>query len=205
MTPDIHSYSLIIKEGIFARIKQLPIFESVKRFASSPMRQIQPEHIPYLGCYLSDEQMLPDGDPNAAEPRFIHNVKVSFSVVIQNNIPDAAEENLDAAHWAIMNYLTRQDWHRFPMPKPFPPVEIEGIAKGSRQHIFGNATKDNETPYAELRMDLTVKHRTSFRPVITDDLDSIHVLVAYPWPYDPNAEEPFLVVYDLKTQAWRRQ
>jgi hypothetical protein len=199
VTPDKHSYSLIIKNEILARLKLVPTFASIKKFATSPMRQIQAEHIPYLGCYLLEELLEPDGDGNAGEPRFTHAVKIGFTVVIENNNPDVAEQNLDAAHWAIMNLLHDPRWHVFKMPPPFKPVRIESITKGTRKHIYGNASKDNETPVAELQMDLTYRHRTRFEPIITDTLDSIHEVVAYPWPYDPLANEPFLVVYDFET------
>jgi len=53
-----------------------------------------------------------------------------------------------------------------------------------------------------LQMDLTIVHRTEFPPIVKDDLNRIHVTVAYPWPYDPNLEEPFTVENDLLAQGY---
>jgi hypothetical protein len=96
-----------------------------------------------------------------------------------------------------MNLLTNPMWHTFPMPSPFPAVEIESVTRGSRRHAFGNSGQNNETPFAELQMDLTIMFRTGFPPVITDTLDTVHVTVAYPWPFDPGANDPFTIQYDL--------
>jgi hypothetical protein len=202
LTPNIYSYSFIIRDGILQRIKQVPTFASVKKFSTTVANRIQPaDQIPYFGCYLIDEQLTPDGDANAGEPRFLHTVKIGFSVVIANNDAEAAEASLDSAHWALMNLLTNPAWHRFVVPG-YEPIHIEGITRGSRKHIFGNAANTNETPLAELRMDLTFTHRTSFRPGPFDDLKSMHVTVAYPWPYDPGAyDPPFTVEYQFPIQG----
>jgi len=197
-TPDLHSYSYIIRDGWLQRIKAVPTFRSIKKFGTAKMYQIQKEQLPFLAVYLVDEQMRPDGDPNAGEPRFISEVRFGFSVMLENVNDSLAEDNLDSAYWTLMNLLTNPHWHRFDMPAPWKPVYIEGITRGSRRHVFGNAGKTNETPVAELQFDMTFRHREGFPPGPFDDLNRIHVTVAYPWPYDPGANvPPFLVQYDL--------
>ena len=202
LTPATNSYSYIIRDQILERMKTIPTFSSVKKFSRNKMKgPIQNENLPYLGCFLMDETMTPDGDSNAGAPKFIHMLRIGFLVVIQCNDNDLAEQNLDVAHWAIMGYLHRQDWFRFPMPAPYPPIDIEGVEKGSRRHSFGNAGLNNEMPIAELMMDLTLKYRTYFEPYVPDDLKSIHVTVAPTWPYDPKAYvPPFTVEYDLESE-----
>ena len=111
-----------------------------------------------------------------------------------------ALQNLDSAHWTIMNLLRNERWSKFPANGAWndqQPVRIEAVTRGSRKHIFGNRMINHDTPTAELQMDLTVTHRTSFPPIIPDTLNMIHVTVAYPWPYDPNLNEPFTVQYNL--------
>ncbi|HMF27132.1 MAG TPA: hypothetical protein VKE42_00080, partial [Candidatus Cybelea sp.] len=81
--------------------------------------------------------------------------------------------------------------------KKHEAIHIEAVTRGSRKYVFGNRLSNVETPVAELQMDLTLVHRTSFPPFIPDTLNRIHVTVAYPWPYDPNVNEPFTVQYDL--------
>jgi len=197
-TPDLHSYAYIIRAGWIDRIKAVPTFQSIKRFGLTKMNRVQPEHIPYLGCYLIDEQLRPIGDPNAGEPRFYSEMKVGFSVMIENSNDEVAEDNLDSCYWTMMNLLTNPGWHRFKLPPPWDPVHIEGIVRGSRRHVFGNTALNNETRIAELQFDLTFKQGFAFEPGPFVDLNRIHVTVAYPWPYDPNANQPpFVVQYDL--------
>ena len=201
---DLNSPSYIIANGILGRLKAVPTFQSVRRWSVGPfMRvqsQLQADQIPFVGVYLMEETMGPDGDANHAEPRFLHTVKLGFSVIITAPNETVALQNLDSAHWTIMNLLTNERWAKFPADGAWnnqEPIRIESVTRGARKHVFGNRMINNDTPTAELQMDLTVCHRTSFPPIIPDTLNTIHVLVAYPWPYDPNLYEEFTVQYDL--------
>jgi hypothetical protein len=200
LTPDKSSFSYIMRDGILARLKETQIFGSVVKWSRNKMKgPIQLENIPYFGCYLIEEFLSADGDSNAGAPKFVHLLRLGFSVIIISNDNDVAEWNLDQAHWAIMNYLHRQDWFRFPMPVGIKAVDIEGVEKGVRKHVFGNRASNNETPIAELQMDLTIKYRTYFEPYVPDDFDTMHVTVAPTWPYDPGAYvPPFTIQYDLQ-------
>jgi hypothetical protein len=203
-TPETNSFSYIIREGILERLKASPTFSSVAKFSRNRIKgPVQRSYLPYLGCYILEETLTTDGDPNAGAPKFTHHLKLGFSVIIQCLDDEAAERNLDTAHWAIMNYLHRADWHRFPMPPGIKNVDIEGIEKGLRKHIFGNASLNNETPIAELQMDLTFKYRSYFEPYIYDHFDTLGVTVAPHWPYDPGAYVPeFKTEYDLNPDGW---
>jgi hypothetical protein len=202
LTPDLHSYSYIIRDGILQRIKAVPTFQSIKKFGTTKMSRVQLDQIPFLGCYIIDEQLRPDGDWDAGAPKFVCDLRLGFSVILENSNDALAEDNLDAAYWTLMNLLTYQRWFRFVMPAPFPPVDIEGITRGQRLHKFGNAPNTNETPVAELQFDMTYRYREFFLPMVTDDLKQIHVTVAYPWPYDPNAYvPPFTVQYDIPIEG----
>lgn len=207
---DVNSCSYIIIDGILQRLKTVPTFQNVKRWATTPMLRVQSQldanQIPYVGVYLMEESMLPDGDANHAEPRFTHTVKVGFSVIITSPDDEVAKRNLDTAHWTILRLLENRKWATFDSTGDFminpwtgkrEPVQIEAITRGSRKEQYGNRMISNEAPLAELQMDLTLTHRTYFPPIIPDMLNQIHVLVAYPWPYDPNTQEQFTVQYDL--------
>jgi hypothetical protein len=205
---DINSPSFIIRDGIIDRLKQLPTFQGVRRWSTTPAFRVQSQldanQIPFVGCYLIDEILGPDGDPNHAEPRFVHTVRIGFSVVITSSDDAVADQNLDSAHWTIMRQLENPRWHKFSANGDWNngnDLRIEGITRGSRKHIFGNKSINNETPVAELQMDLTFVYRSSFPPWPFDDLERINVTVAYPWPYEPNTEESFTVEYDLPIQG----
>lgn len=187
--PDVNSYSILIRDGLLARVQALPFFATVAKFGHSKAKIIQAEHIPYFGCYLIEENLSPDGDANAAEPRFLHRLNLGFSYIIQNIDPDEAEDTLDAGHWAVMNLLTQPDWHTFRDGNAVVLAQIEAVTGGHRSHEFGSiGSSQNETPIAEMRMELTYTFRTGFPPVIPDILEHVHVETVYPWPKDPNRQ-----------------
>jgi hypothetical protein len=192
-----NSYAMIIRNELLERIKTFPIFAGVPRFGAAPMLAVQSEDIPYLGVYLVEEQLTPDGDANAGEPRFQSRTKFGFQYVVQNNDPDVAEDKLDLAYWAILtNFFEVQRWDYFANDT----VWVESVERGSRSHHYGNAGKDNRTPYAELRADLVFKLRETFPPPVTDDLKSIHITVADHIPYDALENAPLrVVILDLDT------
>jgi len=203
LTPELNSYSYIIRDGMLARLKELPTFQNVKKFGTTKMQRIQVDQLPFVAVYFIRERTTPDGDPNAGDPRFIYETRLGYQVFVQSNDETVAEKALDAASVVIMNILRRQDWHRFETPAQPPDdiVEIEGILGGERVFRFGNTSITNETPVAELQMDQTYRFRAGFPPIVTDDLRRIHVQVV-PWPYDPaSIEPPFNIQYDLPIQG----
>jgi len=208
LNTDLNSPSFIIRRGILDRLKQVPTFQNVKRWALTPALRVQAKvednQLPYVGCYHVDESLGPDGDANHTEPRFSHTAVLGFTVIIASVDDDVADQNLDSAFWTILNLLTNPRWSKFPAGGAWnkgEPIRIEGVTRGSHKKIFGNRATNNETPVAELQMTLTVTFRTGFDPSPLDDLNRIHVTVAYPWPYDPNLEEAFIVEYDLPVQG----
>ena len=137
---DLNSCSFIIRNGILDRLKQIPTFQSVRRWAvTSALRvqsQLQADQLPFVGVYLVDETMGPDGDANHAEPRFLHTVRIGFSVIIASPDDVIAEKNLDSSHWTIMNLLTNERWHKFPAAGLWnggQPIRIEAVTRGARK------------------------------------------------------------------------
>lgn len=144
--------------------------------AKNRMLPVQPDALPYLGVYVVDEVMAPDGDPNAGCIRFIHTARIGFSVIIANSDRDAAESLSDQAYLKIMSILYTNAsitnvWTR----DNVEGVQIEGIARGTRRHIYGNPSQDNETPWIELQYEASVLFRSEWFPDITDTLDEIDV------------------------------
>jgi hypothetical protein len=171
MTPESNSYTILIRDGLLARVRSLPQFTTIARFGRSRARTIQPEHIPYLGIYLIEEQLGQDGVANSGIPHFLHTVRLGFSYIIFNNDPDESEDFLDQGHWALMNgIMQRPRWQIFDND-----VRIEAITKGSRKHVYGNSGLNNEKPTAEMQMELTICYRSFFEPIIPDSFDVWHV------------------------------
>jgi hypothetical protein len=209
-TPDLHSYSYIIRDGWLQRIKAVPTFQNIKKFGTTKMNRIQVDQLPFLGVYFLDEQTRADGDWDAGAPHFVVDLKLGFSVIVESSDETVAENNLDSAFWTLINMLSYQYWFRFPMPpgtvdamgKPCPFIDTEGVTRGQRFHKFGNAGINNETPVAELQFDMTLRYHEYFSPWPFDDLKTMHVTVAHPWPYDPDANvPPFTVQYDIPIEG----
>jgi len=195
LTPDlvlnVNSDSYFIRRGWLERLKLIPPFNGAAKVTRTNARPTQVEHIPFLGCYFMTEQGGPDGDPNAGAPRFVNTLKLGFSWIILNNDPEAAEDKLDQAHWAFMKLLHDPAWHDFDNG-----IEVEAITEFSRDTEYGNLAHNNETPIAELRMEITLVHRTYFNPIIDDAFDVFHMTTSQAG-VDPAEVKPVITILNL--------
>ena len=172
---DTQSFALVIRDVFYDALSSDPFFASYT-CRKNKMLSVQPQLLPYLGVYILDETMLPDGDANAGHIRFSHTLRIGFSVMIANNDQVVAEQGVDAAWWKIMNRLW-PDQNIMNLLESSNPdnTRIESITRGARRHVFGTAGLNNETPLAELQYDVSIFYRTGWPPIITDDLDEIDV------------------------------
>jgi hypothetical protein len=140
------------------------------------MLSVQPDSLPYLGVYLVDEVMIPDGDANAGCIRFSHTARIGFSVIVQNNDQDLAAKTVDEAFLRIMNVLyTSPTIMNVLHNDNAEHVGIESITAGRRRHVYGAAGLNNETPFLELQYEASAFFRTEWYPEISDTLDEIDV------------------------------
>lgn len=170
------SYPILVRDGIMARIKNLPYFrEGDFKFSTNKSMQIQPQSIPFCGVYFLSETTSPDGDANVGEPRFRSMARFGFSVIVQNNKADFAEQELDKAWDAIASLFTDSTLYNN------NTFKIQAYTNGVRTHQFGSVGAENEMPIAELRYDLTCDLGTiTYPPVVTDDFETLHVETGYP-------------------------
>jgi hypothetical protein len=195
VAPNINSYAHIIQLGMLDRLRLIPPFIGAARYARSRARAIRPEHIPLVGCYFMEEGLSPDGEPAVAEPRFSHRLTLAFSYIIQDNDTEEIEDMLDVGHQAVMNLLHDPQWHHFP-----EGVRVEGVTGGNRTHHFGNlGGNQNETPIAEMRMELFLSYRTYFEPIISDIFKTFHMETSAVPPYPPDGAVPPIIV---ETELW---
>jgi hypothetical protein len=140
------------------------------------MLPVQTSMLPYLGVYLVDEVMTPDGDGNAGCIRFSHTARIGFSVIVQNNDQDIAAQTADQALLKIMSLLyTSPTIMNVIRNNNTENVGIESIPRGARRHVYGAAGLNNETPFLELQYEASCFYRTEWYPDITDTLDEIDV------------------------------
>ena len=196
---NLNSYGHLIKLRWLDRMRIIPPFSGCKKFARSNAKPTQPEHIPFLGVYFIEESLSSDGEDNQAVPGFDAELNLGFSYVIRNNDPDAAEDMLDAAYWSFMKLLHDPAWAEFPDRS----VRVEGIRGGKISRHYGNLTEQGqrgmfaETPYAELRMEMTYFHRFYFDPLTPDPFEIYHSTIAIVPPGDPEAVKPIIVLLNL--------
>jgi hypothetical protein len=177
---DTQSYTHLIRNVFFDAVAGDPFFAGYT-IRKNKMLAIQHELLPYLGVYLIDEPMVPDGDGNAGNIRFIHTPRIGFSAMIVNNDQDACETQLDAIFrhielrlWAdpyINNVIDTYNPHTgYQNPDN---VRFESIERGMRRYVWGNTSLNNQTPVGELKYDITVRHRSYEEPGPFDDLLTI--------------------------------
>ncbi len=169
------SYSILVRDAIVDRVKVQPFFSGFT-FTTNKSLQIQPATLPLCGVYFIQEIGIGDGDPQDGEPRFRTSSRYGFSVIVVNNDAEKAEYQLDAA-WQVLTGNLFSD----PTLYNNSLFKIQSYTNVSRQHVFGNAGKDNETPIAELRYELICDlGAITYPPVVNDDLEVIHVTTAFP-------------------------
>lgn len=185
--PEVHSFSYYIHVGVLDRLKLVVPFNACQRFALTPARPIQAEHLPFLGVYFGGDGLSPDGDANVTEPRFENELKLHFSYFVQNNNDAEAYAALDAGYWSIMKTLHDAAWKQFELQSG-KIVVLESINGGSRELNLNGRLHENETPVGELQLELTYFYRMQFSPIVTDLFEVFHEKVVYPWPDDPQRQ-----------------
>jgi hypothetical protein len=172
---DTQSYALVIRDAFFDTVTPDPFFADYT-CRKTKMLAVQTQLLPYLGVYQIDEVMVPDGDANAGDVRFSHTLRIGFSAMVANNDQVVAEQIADAAIWRVMNILWPNQLIMNVLLSSLPDnTIIESITRGTRRPVYGATNLANETPIVEMQYDVSVFYRTSWPPIITDDLDEIDV------------------------------
>jgi hypothetical protein len=177
------SYTWVLRE-IFADLAMsLPFFQGFN-LRKNKRRPIVVADLPILGFYLIDETMTGDGEPNEGEIRFLHTFRLALSVLIRNNDEDDSEQKLDAAFWALMNGLWRNEYVMSRLDTGNPHIggvgnpdntRFEAIVRGTRKHVFGAIGLNQETATAELQYDVSVTYRAEFGAIVNDDWNTLDV------------------------------
>lgn len=201
MITETQTWAFDIRDAFYNVVTADPFFANFTK-RKTKMLPVQQNLVPYLGVYLVDETMLPDGDANAGCVRFLHTARIGFSAVVANSDQNIAEQTADQAMQRIL-VSAYTDLHLMNVLHNANPdgVGIEGITRGARRMIYGAPSTDNEMPFVELQYEATCSFRTEWYPDITDTLDEIDVTVVP--NNDPNADQ-FKVVYDFTAQRTPR-
>lgn len=203
---DTQSYSWILLNAIFDRLSSSSFFSGFLCKRISSALQIESDiHIPFLGIFLGEEILEPDGDLNAGDVRFINKVTIGIQIIIKNNNPSAMLAKLDQASWFVLNQLLRDNtlMNRFKTTMP-DNVRLEGLPRiRFRPDIWGLTGSQNETPVGERLFWLTYQFRTEWYPTDFDELERITTTTAFPLG-DPDAQsktQQVKVVYEFNTDG----
>lgn len=188
------SFLYDIRDAMYNIIAVHPHFAGWK-IQKTKMLQVQPDALPYLGIYVIEEIMLPDGDGNIGCVRFSHTGRIGFSIIQAHNDPNVVERMVDASYWKIMGLLWTNA-HLMNVLKNSNPegVGIESSIRGSRKPTFGSTGLNNETPFAEMQYEVSCFYRSEWYPDITDTLNEIDVTVPVN-NSDPSQVQPITVKY----------
>lgn len=202
---DRQSYSWVLLNAIFERISTTSFFSPFvcKRINRAlPIEAGGPVQIPFLGVYLTGEAGTPDGDANAADIRFIHNVPIGFQVVMKNNDSDVLLQMLDQATWFISNQILRDDTFTNRWKNDLPDnTRFEGVTRYSVRERWGVTGATQETPVGERQLELVFTFRTNWVPTEFPDLQRITV-EAKPESSTPYEEvQPVRMVYEFNPDS----
>jgi hypothetical protein len=178
---DTQSYAWVLLDWIFSQLSSDPFFANftTKRISSALPVELWSQ-VPFLGVFLNDEPLSPDGDINAGTIRFTHNVMIGFQTILRNNDSVQLLKDLDGVSWHIMRTLFRMD-ELTNMFNTASGVALKGIPKGRiSKPRYGLSGSRNETPVAERVLDLTFEFVSNWYPFGFDDLERITVKTAFP-------------------------
>jgi hypothetical protein len=172
---ETQSAAFDIRNAFFDLVSADPFFAGYTA-RKTKMLPVQPDLLPYLGVYLVDETMGPDGDANHGCIRFTHTARIGFSVIVANNDQVALEQTIDQAFLKIMTIL----WTDLKLMNVLHSsiaegYEIESVIRGTRRFVFGSPALNNETPIGEVQYEVSCNYRSEWYPDITDMLDEIDV------------------------------
>ena len=198
------SFLYDIRDAMYNIVTADSYFATGWQLRKTKMLQVQPDALPYLGVYIVDDAMIPDGEANAGCVRFNHTGRIGFSIIQANNDPEILEKMIDNSYWRIMGLLWT-DVKLMNVLKNNNPegVGIEGAVRGTRKPVFGSTGLDNETPFAEMQYEISCFYRSEWYPDITDDLNEIVVTVGnkddVDWGGSSPAVQPITIKYMLQT------
>lgn len=202
---DTQSYSWIILNAVYERLSTSSLFTGFPCKRISSALQIQSDiQIPFIGVFLGEENMTPDGDLNAGDIRFEHAIQVGVQIVVKNNDPTLMLAKLDQLSWFVLNQLLRDNSFTNRLKTTLPDnVVIEGVPKVYfRPDVWGITTGMNEMPVGERCFWFTFKLRTEWHPTDFPELERITVTTAFPTgDYQPGEIEQVKVVYEFNPDS----
>lgn len=144
-----------IRDAAFVALSGYGLFKTVK---NSLVQQMEPaDELPAATVFVTREVRAADGDANAGEPHFIHDLTLGLIITIDSGDQSRLED--------VLAYYTDQTVNRLLSDTTFL-THFEGISGITESQAF---PKDGETYYAEARVEMTVQFRSRWAPYVPDD------------------------------------
>lgn len=138
-------------------------------FRRQPMLQMTPDELPALGVFIMRERRTADGDANAGPVQFVCDLTlgVSISAAIRS-------DDLDQLSW-VEDRCSDVDALLFENPEFMGMVE--SVISTDRVSQYA---QQGETALSEIRLEIVVRYRQLFKPVLVDDFKTLHIETRYP-------------------------
>ena len=168
------AHSAAIRDAILTLLAPMPGYAKVRKVVQ---RQLQPEETPCITVFRGEETMNHDGDPNVGEPRFMH--EAIFHVTVMRGFEDPmvldgrADDDMDA----ILEILLCNQ------ALVAMAEGILSIRKSTAWPQIGDAY------YVELRLEITMRYRSFWEPVVPNDFRTMSVMVGA----DPKTSFPQII------------
>jgi hypothetical protein len=161
-------YASMVQKASLA-VAQAVFGARFKTYRSTPMLQLQPSDLPVLGIYILRERRTPNGHANHAQPKFIDEIRLGFSMGIQ---AETADQNhiYQLEEWMTeleTSLLTNAKWVQL-------TDGIEGMDRASQYAKVG------ETTLFEIRDELWFFTQSEFPPKVDDWLEKVVVDTQFP-------------------------
>lgn len=140
-----------------------------RTYRKTPMLQVQPNDLPMLAVYILRERRVPNGQPEQAEPKFIHELTLGFSGSIHAK---TADQN---TLYELETWMSELDDILLSNPK-FVMLS-EGVTGMDRTSMYA---KEGETTLFEIRVEMSLQYRSNFPPRVDDWLETVHVKTQFP-------------------------
>lgn len=160
------TYATAIRDAIYDRVSLLPGYT----FQRQPIPTLSEEDLPTLTVWIVNESLVPDGDANAAEPKFEATSTIAVSVVRGLQDPSVLDGQIDADVDVIEELLLTDP--TFVNHSPDNPAAFESVRGITRRRVY---PPHGDTFLCELRLEFQFFNRISYPPVVTDDLATVAV------------------------------
>lgn len=146
--------------------KRLRAQQRFKKARTIPVPPAVTSDFPLLAVFVLREQMLPDGDSNAAAPEFVLDVTIGVSIARAYDL-EFLDGLMDRDVALVESLFTDPTFVRRE-----PGCLFESIESVLSARLF---PPNGETYFGETRVEIVFRTRCGFDPVITDQFAGVNV------------------------------